>query len=143
MGQIGFNNYEDASWSNGTFSAGGSVSGKCTGYKYSEKWDDKELYAAGNLPIGIQPGNIHYKGSFKLLLSDFAALTAAAKATGAQSVAGMVMSIVISYLPPGGTPMVDTWVGFKINSYEKGWDQGATEMVMNCEGMFTQLNTVP
>jgi len=143
MSQIGFNEYEEATWSNGTFSAGGSVSGKCTGYKYKENWADKPLYAAGNKPRAIQPGNIAYTGGFKLLLGDFTALTVAAKAAGAKSVCGMVISVVITYLPPGGTVMQDTWVSFKISSYEKGWDQGATEMVMDCQGNFTDLVTVP
>ena len=139
-----FETYEESVWSEAVFAVTGSVSGKITGYRYKETSADKPLYAAGNKPLSIQKGNKGFTGNFKMLKGDFDSLTIAAKAAGASSVTGIAFDVTVTYLPAVGRPvMQDTWSGFTISSYEKGWDQGATEMMINCDGNFLDLITNP
>jgi hypothetical protein len=143
MAAVEFFDYEEAMWKEFAVNIGGANCAKIEGAKYGVESDDKPLHAGGDEPISIQSGNRTYTGTIKVLKGALDDMNIAARAAGARDVTDIKMDVVVTYLPAIGRPIqTDVWVGFKISKMEKGWDQGAKEMIIELPGNFLRLKSI-
>jgi len=140
MSAISFFDSKECEWADMTISVSGSPLTKIRALKYGVKTKKEHLYAAGDDPISIQSGNREPTGSFKVLKSAIDAMNEAALAAGGRDITDLVFDIVVFYKPAGARPpQTDTLVGCEVSAFDKGWQQGATNMDVELPFLFLNL----
>jgi len=88
--------------------------------------EDEHLYAAGNEPIAIQPGNRKYEGSLMLLKSEVDKMNDGARNSGFKDVADVSgWDIVCTYAPTGNQRLRTRSYKFvKFTEFEMALKQG-------------------
>jgi hypothetical protein len=127
MAAISFFNSKEYEWSDVKVTMDGADIIKCTGIEYTITQKKEHLYAAGNMPIGIQSGNKELKGTLTLLTTSLDDLKGAAIAAGASEIMDLVFDLVISYAPSTARDeVIDVLVGCQISEEPKAYKQGDT-----------------
>ena len=140
MSAISFFDSKECEWADMTLSVSGAPVTKVRGVKYGVKTEKKHLFAAGDDPVSIQSGNREPSGTIKVLKSAIDAINAAAVTAGGRDITDLVFDVVIFYKPKGARPpQTDTLVGCEVSNFDKGWDQGATEMEVELPFLFLDL----
>ena len=120
---------EECAWSQISVSILGRKLVGMRGFQVDEEVDKEILYAAGQLGIDIQEGNVKNSGNLKLLKFEVDMLNDAAKVAGYKNILRVphtLISFVISYKKTLTSPMrkvVVTGVGF--TSLTNAMEQGA------------------
>lgn len=115
------------------------------GTKYKKEQEKEHLYAAGDEPIGIQPGNKKYDGSLKILKGGLDKLNAAAKTAGYSDITEVPYQVIVltcCYKQAFDRPQqTDVLRGVSFSSFEKGMEQGAKFMEVELPFMYLQLDS--
>ncbi|PQJ09498.1 hypothetical protein CJD36_019860 [Flavipsychrobacter stenotrophus] len=129
MAGVTFFDSKECEWADMTIYIEGGTSTKIEGIKYKKSKVKTHLHGSGNKAIGIQSGNETCGGEITALKGAVDSMNKAAVAAGGKDILDVSMTIVVVYQEAKGRPLeTDTLVGVEISEFEKGWDQGATQM---------------
>jgi hypothetical protein len=143
MSSISFFDSKECEWADMTLSVSGSPLTKIKGVKYGVKTEKKHLFAAGDDPVSIQSGNRQPTGTLRVLKSAIDAMNSAAVTAGGRDITDLVFDVVVYYKPRGTRPpQTDVLVNCEVSGYEKGWEQGATEMEVELPFLFLSMTSM-
>ena len=127
-------------WADVQVSMMGKLVTKIRSVKYKSSQEKEALYAAGNKPVAVQPGNKSYSGSISLLQSEFIALQNAAGTT--YDVTDLPpFDITVSYLIAGAkTPHIKQIKMCEFTDAEEGMSQN--DKFMTIELPFIALDVI-
>lgn len=115
---------------------------KIRAVNYKAAKEKSHLHAAGDEPISIQSGNRTYEGEIKLLKGALDDMNRAAAAAGAEDILDIAFEIVVTYKAQGARALqTDVMVGVEIKEFQKGWEQGATNMEITLPIIFLKLRS--
>ncbi len=131
---------KEAEWADMEVFIGGAPVTKIRGLRYKAMQEQEALHAAGNEPISIQSGNKSYEGEIRLLKGAVDDINRAAVAAGGKNLLDLSFDVVITYKAQDTRALqTDTCVGVKVQSFEKGFDQGAKFMEVTLPIVFLRL----
>lgn len=109
-------------WADLTLILGGRDITGIRAVSYKENIERELLYAKGRYPVGVQSGNIGFKGEIKVLQSEYEALVKAGKG----SVLGLALDGLFAYGNPsvGDALITDRCVGIRFLEAGKDIKQG-------------------
>ncbi len=143
MASINFFDSKECEWADMTISVSGAQLTKIRGLKYGVKTEKKHLYAGGDDPVSIQSGNRRPAGTLHVLKSAIDAMNAAAVTAGGRDITDLVFDVVVYYKAKGvRPPQTDVLVGCEVSNYDKGWEQGATEMEVELPFLFLNMTSL-
>ncbi|WP_053404996.1 hypothetical protein [Persicobacter sp. CCB-QB2] len=106
-----------------------------TDVEYGTELALEAIFGAGNTAQYIGEGNEATAGALEMLQADYEAMTEEAKKRGHNSIAGMEVDLLITYIPKSTDPatvvmktIVDRVVGAKFSGQVKKLTQGDTHM---------------
>ena len=137
MALLSFFDSKECEWSDMTLYIEGVKLTKIVVLKYKSSKEKEALHAAGDMPISIQGGNRTYTGNLKILKGALDDLNTAARAAGGKDALDISFTVVVTYRAKGTRPLrTDTLKSVEITDFEKGWEQGAKNMPIECPIMF-------
>jgi hypothetical protein len=139
-------NSQELEWKHADLSFLGVTIRGLRGFKYKKSTESEHLFAAGDQPVGIQTGNKKIEGSIKLLKSELDRLNKAARAAGYadfSEVPYQVITATFHYKEAfGREKQTDVISGIKFTEFEKGMEQGAKLMEIDCPFIALSLKSV-
>ncbi|GAA4465221.1 hypothetical protein GCM10023093_17000 [Nemorincola caseinilytica] len=142
MGLISFFNSKECEWADMDVMVGNAPLTKIRAISYKASKSKELLHGAGDMPIGIQSGNRTYEGEIKVLKGALDAMNRAAVALKGKDILDLVFDIVITYKPHATRVLqTDVLVGVQVKDWEKGWEQGATQMEISLPIIFMSIGS--
>ncbi len=135
-----FINGKEVEWADQSLCIEGVKIAGVKGNRHGVKTEKRHLLAEGDSPFSIQSGNREPTGTLKLTKSVVDALNAAAVLAGGRDINDLEFDIVTVYRAQGVRGMQRmTQVGCQTTNFEYGWDQGATEMIVDVPYLYLDL----
>jgi hypothetical protein len=135
-----FINGKEVEWADQALYINGIRVAGIKGNRHGVKTDKKHLFAEGDSPFSIQSGNREPTGTLKVEKSVVDAMNAAAVVAGGRDINDLEFDIVTVYRAQGVRGMQRmTMAGCQTSNFEYGWDQGATEMIIDLPYLYLDL----
>ena len=132
--------YKEGEWNDQSIYINGVRIPGVKGNRFGVKTEKKHLFGEGDSPFSIQNGNREPTGSLKLMKSMVDTLNQIAVSNGGRDMNDLVFDIVTVYRSQGVRGMIRvTQSGAQTSNFEYGWDQGATEMIIDVPYLYEDI----